>query len=514
MVVTLCGVAGLQSRAETRDDVLRQVPSQWREDIGRILDLAADEWNDGKLIAALQHYSPGTRKHRAICFLIAQMDSQLYVNYVNPDDPLNPFSPEEGVDWTREYIWDYGTMSAELLIENVEWAFLARETFPWCRALPEDIFFEYVLPYRSTQEPLHSWRPALYEDLAPMVGDLDSSLEITSVINSYNDQRFGFDPLYYRHPEDRDIFTCLAAGLGRCEDISNLSNYSHRAVGVPMASDFTPWWPKGDNNHAWNTVYDRGTWYTFSGSGPVPLPNTGQSTVYAKVYRKSFSAGPIMGPAPDGTMPPRLMRSSAIDVTSAYTTVSDIEIWVDNPDRATYLCVFNYGDWRAVGGAWAENDSVSFGDVGNKEILYCATRYIEDETGWGEHIPVSSPFILNSDGSIEYINPCPVSEFEDDITLTGWRDGGSLDAGSTVYLFRYIAEVPTGENGSESSEVRMVWKLMVSVTVEESDETVSAVFTEVALEGGLYLLSDSEDISSFREGSRPFVWKAGEITYY
>jgi hypothetical protein len=475
-----------------------------------VLNLAAAEWNDGELVDAILHYPPGSEKQKAVCFLIAQMDDHLYVHYVNPDDPLNPFSPDEGVDWLREYVWDYSTMTSELLIEDVEYAFLARESFPWCRNLPENIFFDYVLPYRSTQEPVGSWRPVMFEELAPMVAGLGSCLEVSDVINQYNGQRFRFDELYYRHPEDRDMFTCIASGAGRCEDISNLANYCLRAVGVPMASDFTPWWPKGDNNHAWNTVYDNGKWYI---SADNPLPNPNQSTIYAKVYRESFSAGPIMGPAPDGTLPPRLMRTSAIDVTADYTTVCDVNMRVDNPARATYLCVFNFGDWRAVGGAWAEDDSVLFKDVGNKDILYCATRYVEDETGWGKHYPVAPPFVLHPNGTTEQINPCPMGEATGDIVLIGWRTGAPLETGAEVKLFMY-AGVEASWEGEAPAEPPISWVEVGSVVVEDINGAPTALFPGTAVDGGLYALTDLENIEEFREGSRPFIWKNSEVTYY
>jgi len=498
------------SRAETRAEVLARVPPQWRSDVGRVLDLAAAEWNDGELIAALEAYPAGTARHRAVCFLIANMDKHLYVEYVNPSDPLNPFGPEdEDIDWAREYVWDYSTMTAELLIENVEWAFLARETFAWCRSLPEDIFFEYVLPYRSTQEPLHSWRPALYEQYAPTTQGLGTALDVTEAVNACNTQIFHFDSLYYRHPEDRDIPTLLACGVGRCEDMSNISNYSLRAVGVPTTSDFTPRWPKGDNNHAWNAVWSGGRWYTFMGceAGAEPVWDAIKNRPFAKVYRESFSADPIMGPAPDGTQPPRLMRVAAIDVTPEYTRVSDVSLRVDNPDRATYLCVFNFGAWREVAGAWADEDRVRFRNVGNQDILYCATRYVEDETGWGDHIPVAPPFILHLDGSLGHMDLSPESEPAGDIVLAGWDANSTLDEGQEVTLFRYVTE-------DDESAAGLAWKAVGTATAAQASGGIRALFYGAAVERGLYLLSDSDDAEDFREGSRPFVWSSDGIVYY
>jgi hypothetical protein len=510
-VALAMGMGGTDARSADRDEIIANVPSQWRADVSRVIDLARAEWNDGELLEALEAYEPGTREFRAMCFLIANMEKHLYVDYVNPDDPLNPFSPEEGdIEWQREYIYDYSTITADLLIEDVEWAYVAKDSFPWCRNLPEDVFFDYVLPYRSTQEPLHSWRETMFEELAPMVEGLDSTLDVAWLLNGYNTGRFHFDPLYYRHPEDRDIPTLIETGAGRCEDMSNLSNYSLRAVGVPTTSDFTPWWPKGDNNHAWNVVWNNGRWYSFMGceAGSEPVWDTIKNRPFAKVYRESYSTDPIMGPAPDGTMAPRLMRVAAIDVTAEYTTVSDIEIDVDNPSRATYLCVFNYGAWRAVAGAWAEDDVARFTDVGNDESLYCATEYIEDESGWGDHHPVALPFVLHTDGSVTFIDAEPALTVAGDVVLTGWNSSPNLEGDQDVYLFRFI------DSGGEEEGTEPGWQLIGTVQSISEDGVGTAVFPDAGVDGGLYILSDSDDPEAFREGSRPFVWTGTGPVYY
>jgi len=522
LLIMFSAMAPGEGSAETDDleDVLSTVPAQWRADVENVINLAVPDWNDGQLIEALSTWPVGTAKHRAVCFLISHMDKHLYVDYVNPDDPLNPFSPEDGgAEWAREYIWDYSTVTSEFIIENVEWAFLARESFSWCRELSEELFFAYVLPYRSTQEPLHSWRPLMFETYAPIVSGVDNSLDAAWVVNSYNTRIFGFDPLYYRHPEDRDIPTLMACGLGRCEDMSNLSNYSLRAVGVPTTSDFTPRWPKGDNNHAWNVVYFEGRWYQFMGceAGSEPVWDSIKSRPFAKVYRKSFSADPIMGYSPDGTAPPRLMRVAAIDVTEEYTTVSDIDIRVENPAGATFLCVYNYGDWRAVAGAWMEGDTVNFPNAGNEDILYCATRYIEDETGWGSHIPVATPFVLHLDGSVEHMSPCPAAMETGDIVLNGWTSSPGLEEGQEVTLFQYVGNPMAFETNPEDTDEiisPMAWEMIGTQVAYNSDESSVVTFPGAAVEGGLFILSDNQDPGEFREGSRPFVWTSEGIIYY
>ena len=48
---------------------------------------------------------------------------------------------------------DWKTIKADLLLKNVAWAYKARETFPWAKSVPEDVFFNDVeQPCERTQK--------------------------------------------------------------------------------------------------------------------------------------------------------------------------------------------------------------------------------------------------------------------------------------------------------------------------------------------------------------------------
>jgi hypothetical protein len=146
--------------------------------------------------------------------------------------------------------------------------------------------------------------------------------------------------------------------------------------------------------------------------------------------------------------------------------------------------------------------------VGNDEILYCATEYIEDESGWGDHYPVALPFVLHRDGSVSFINADPVAPGISDVVLTGWSSAPNLEGNQEVYLFRFI------DSGGEDTQTEPGWQLLGNVETILIDEIGTAVFPGVAEVGGLYIISDSEDPEAFREGSRPFVYEASGVMYY
>ncbi|MDA7517878.1 hypothetical protein N8511_02910, partial [Akkermansiaceae bacterium] len=64
---------------------------------------------------------------------------------------------------------DVASLKKDFLIENLDLALKAREEFPWAKELPEEIFFNDVLPYASLDETRESWRPEFYEKCRKIV---------------------------------------------------------------------------------------------------------------------------------------------------------------------------------------------------------------------------------------------------------------------------------------------------------------------------------------------------------
>ena len=64
---------------------------------------------------------------------------------------------------------DRDTMSLDLLKENVEYALMAYNKYPWTQALPKEIFYSDVLPYYVVDEVRDSWRRELHDLFAPAV---------------------------------------------------------------------------------------------------------------------------------------------------------------------------------------------------------------------------------------------------------------------------------------------------------------------------------------------------------
>ena len=102
---------------------------------------------------------------------------------------------------------DLKTLESGFLMENLALALKAREEFPWCKELPEAVFFNDVLPYASLDETREPWRAGFYEQCRDMVKDCRTTTEAVQAINKdfFNLIKVHYNTcLLYTSPSPRD----------------------------------------------------------------------------------------------------------------------------------------------------------------------------------------------------------------------------------------------------------------------------------------------------------------------
>ncbi len=308
-----------------------------------------------------------------------------------------------------EFKYDYEIISADYLINNVNQAFEVWENNPWTKFLNFDQFCEYILPYRSTNEPLEDWRSYFEKDyswLKDSIQDVNDPVEVCNWINNDIKSWFRFDPRFYEHATDLGLTEMVEGKMGRCEDMTNLAIYAMRANGIPVMSDFTPYWAKSGNNHAWNAVVGADGKIVIFMGGEANPGHYKLNQAKAKVYRKTFALQPESLAAilkKNEEAPPYINRNGIVDVTREYVPVSDVELLTrEIPDsiRFAYICVFNTGEWKAIHWSFIEDEGmVRFTDMGT-DIAYLPAFFIN-----GEIIPAGNQFILTKEGEVEENRP-------------------------------------------------------------------------------------------------------------
>lgn len=170
---------------------------------------------------------------------------------------------------------DLKSLSAEFLIENVQYAYKAREEMPWGKAIPEDIFLNDVLPYFNIDETREPWRKEFYEMCTVLVKDCKTPAEAGQRLNETLFKHVEVRYSTQRKKANQSPSESIDQGLASCTGLSILLVDACRAVGVPARLAGIPRWPNKRGNHTWVEIWDQ-QWH-FTGAceaDPKGLNNT------------------------------------------------------------------------------------------------------------------------------------------------------------------------------------------------------------------------------------------------
>lgn len=160
---------------------------------------------------------------------------------------------------------DLKNLKSNFLLENLGLALQAREEFPWVRGLPEEVFFNDVVPYASLDETREAWRADFYRQCAELVKDCRTTTEAAQAINK---NFFNLIKVHYntgRKAPNQSPSESIELGKATCTGLSIIMVDACRAVGVPARVAGTALWSNKRGNHTWVEIYDSGKWY-FTGA--------------------------------------------------------------------------------------------------------------------------------------------------------------------------------------------------------------------------------------------------------
>jgi transglutaminase-like putative cysteine protease len=220
---------------------------------------------------------------------------------------------------------DKDALSAEFLTANLDLALEARERFPWAKAVPEEIFFNDVLPYAVFDEPRDAWRAELLEKATPLVKGATSA---TEAVQALNQNFFKLINTHYdtgRKRTNQSPKESMAQGKATCTGLSILLVDVCRAVGIPARAVGTPMWANGRGNHTWVEIWDDGWHFTgadeydaaglnrgwFTGDAAQADASQAQHAIYATSWKRDGLAFPLAWAAGSTAV-------AAVDVTERY----------------------------------------------------------------------------------------------------------------------------------------------------------------------------------------------------
>lgn len=203
------------------------VPKEYHALIDQTMNVAGD--NAKELTKALKE-APADQK-KAVAFLISYM-------------------PER----------DAKSLSADFLLENVQYAYKARAEFPWAKEVPGSVFLNDVVAYANLNENRESWRKDFYERFKKYVAPCKTMREAIDSVNKNVRDELLVDYNTKREKPDQAPYESMRQHMASCSGLSILLTDAFRAVGIPSRVAGTPAWHDDRGNHNWNEVWIDGQW--------------------------------------------------------------------------------------------------------------------------------------------------------------------------------------------------------------------------------------------------------------
>ncbi|MDC7289922.1 transglutaminase domain-containing protein [Blautia schinkii] len=254
---------------------------------------------------------------------------------------------------------DIGNYPFETFLDYAAHGVYLWRSFADVRALPEDIFLNYVLYHRVNEEEIAPCRSLFYEKVKDRIEGLhgrEAALEVNY---------WCVEEATYHCTDDRTLsaLTVYRRGNGRCGEESTFSVNAMRSAGIPARQVYAPKWSHCDDNHAWVEIWDNGVWYFTGACEPVPILNKGWFTnaasrammVHSRWFDTAASDGEVIGREGMVTMLNELPR---------YALVKQITVQVKKPDGSpaenahVSFEVLNYAEFAPIAEAETDKDGV------------------------------------------------------------------------------------------------------------------------------------------------------------
>ena len=275
---------------------------------------------------------------------------------------------------------DLADYDPTFFLDQVRYAFTAREQMPWGKTIPEDIFRHFVLVYRVNNENLDTARMAFYHSLKERVQGMtmeQAALEVNHWCHEH---------VAYRAADSRTSapLATMRTSLGRCGEESTFAVTALRAVGIPARQCYTPRWAHCDDNHAWVEVWvanpdcKGGEWKFLGACEPDPELNMGwfavPSTRCLMVHSKAF--GRYHG---DEEVVKQTALYSELNLLSHYAPTRRVTVTVTDPQgkplpsATVKFKMYNYAEYYTLATYQADAHGQASLTTGLGDILVWAT---------------------------------------------------------------------------------------------------------------------------------------------
>ena len=270
---------------------------------------------------------------------------------------------------------DLADNNGDFFLQNVKATLEAKNTFSWCKSIPEDIFRHFVLPIRVNNENIDSSRIVFFKELKNRVLNLsmkDAALEVN---------HWCLEKVTYKasDPRTSSPLCTLKSAEGRCGEESTFFVAALRSVGIPARQCYTPRWAASDDNHAWVEIWIDNKWHFAGACEPTPDLNMGWFS--APVKRAMLVNTNVFG---DYSGPEEVLNktdyftkinilSNYAPVKTIYTKIIDKNKYPIDSAEVNYT-LYNYAEFFPLATKYSDENGICSFTSGFGDLLIWASH--------------------------------------------------------------------------------------------------------------------------------------------
>lgn len=357
-------------------------------------------------------------ERKAALWLLENMRSQFSYNNTISQNYFKHLLMNKTVDYKHLWLYfnshntnmpqltaDIKNIDSNDLIKNIRKALWTWNKSPWKNEISFECFCKYILPYKISTEPFYNWRTYYWNKYSFLLKGVTNKKVAFQKIFEYEKKHFPIKNTYFPYEQDPILLDALAGG--NCRQRAFHMTYVMRALGLPVATDYTPLWANyGENGHYWVSLIDE--------NNKVIIPNNIIDGVYeksiinynkdifscsidslkkiSKIYRLTYEEIKPNINSKEIIRYVHLNSTHTTDVTYQYHGVTQNNI-IDFPSSIFskyYVCTFSQKEgWVPMGKAKRiNNEKMDIGPLYNDNIIVIA-KYKD-----GDFIPISDPYLI------------------------------------------------------------------------------------------------------------------------
>jgi hypothetical protein len=148
-------------------------------------------------------------------------------------------------------------ITSQTLLEHIDYAYNTRKAFKY--EVPKDLFKEFILTYRISEEPVSSYRKILFEKFLPLVKNENNPSDAAKIVNEWVGNNITLREKEF-FGEVLPPVLILKGKKGTEEEISILTTAILKSIGIPSRRAKVRYFGEQKGGASWVEVYAKGRW--------------------------------------------------------------------------------------------------------------------------------------------------------------------------------------------------------------------------------------------------------------